>query len=324
MSHANYPALLGDVGGTNARFAWCLAPHAPITDVHTLACDHYEGLESAIRDYLKITGLGKPNAASIGIANPVTGDRVQMTNRDWSFSMSTLQENLGLNKLIVLNDFTAVALALQSIQKNDLHQIGGSEAVPNAAIALLGAGTGLGVSGLLPCGNAWTPIQGEGGHVSLTPSNEKEFRVIELLAKQFGHVSAERVLSGPGLSSLYQTLSMLNGNSTNAAILAADISDLALKQKEPLALETLQMFAGFMGSVAGDLALTLGARGGVYIAGGIIPRWLGWFENSSFRERFEAKGRFRSYLNPIPVWVISSTFSPAFIGADCALNQAAE
>lgn len=324
MSNENYPALLGDVGGTNARFAWRLARDTPITDVQTLACDHYDGLESAIRDYLKMTGLSKPNAASIGIANPVTGDRVQMTNRDWSFSISTLQENLGLKKLIVLNDFTAVALALQSIQKTDLHQIGGGEAIPNVAIALLGAGTGLGVSGLLPCGNAWTPIQGEGGHVSLTPSNEIEFHVIELLAKQFGHVSAERVLSGPGLSNLYRSLSLLHGKTGETSVPAAEISDRALKYKEPLALDTLEMFAGFMGSVAGDLVLTLGARGGVYIAGGIISRWMGWFENSSFRERFEAKGRFRSYLNPIPAWVISSSFSPAFIGAASALNQRSE
>lgn len=324
MNNSAYPALLGDVGGTNARFAWCAAAGSELTHIQNLSCDDHPDLESVIRSYLQQTGLGDPRSAAIGIANPVTGDWVRMTNRDWAFSIQTLQKNLNLQKLLVLNDFTAVALALRGLPKSDLVQIGGGLAKSDCAIGLLGAGTGLGVSGLIPCGNNWTPIQGEGGHVTLSAGNETEYRVIDLLSAQFGHVSAERVLSGQGLVSLYTALCQLNGSSAAADITAADISKHALKLQEPLAMQTLEMFAGFLGSVAGDLALTLGARGGVFIAGGIVPRWLGWFERSSFRERFEAKGRFKTYLQSIPVWVVTTPTSPALAGAAAALLQSSE
>jgi glucokinase len=321
MSLLDYPALLGDVGGTNARFAWQAAPGCEMSQVLSLSGDDHENLESAIQAYLKQTGLPHPQSASIGIANPITGDFVQMTNRDWSFSIQALKHALKLRNLLVINDFTAVALALPSLPAGDRLQIGGGEPAPNSAIALLGAGTGLGVSGLLPCGSSWTPICGEGGHVTLSASNQTEFGVIEILARRFGHVSAERVLSGPGLTSLHSALAELKGISVAQELTAAEISDQALNHKEPLALQAVEMFAGFLGSVAGDLALTLGARGGVYIAGGIIPRWLGWFEHSSFRERFEAKGRFSAYLRPIPVWVITTPVSPALAGAAFALSE---
>ncbi|MEK7811917.1 MAG: glucokinase [Pseudomonadota bacterium] len=324
MNTVAYPALLGDVGGTNARFAWCSAAGSPPIHIRTLACDHYPNLESVIRAYLQQTGLANPQSASIAIANPVTGDVVQMTNRDWSFSISALQKSLQLQKLRVLNDFTALALAIRGLPQSELFQIGGGLAVPNTAIGVLGAGTGLGVSGLIPCGNSWTPIQGEGGHVTLSASNETEFRIFELLAQQFGHVSAERILSGPGLVSLYGAVSQLQGSGVAPDISGADISDRALQQHEPLAMQTLELFAGLLGSVAGDLALTLGARGGVYIAGGIVPRWLGWFERSGFRDRFEAKGRFKSYLQSIPVWVVTTPDSPALAGAAVALELASE
>jgi glucokinase len=321
MNNSLYPALLGDVGGTNARFAWQAAAGSELTQVLSLPGDLYPSLELAIRAYLNQTGLPQPQSASIGIANPIAGDFVQMTNRDWSFSIQALQGSLKLRKLLVLNDFTAVALALPSLPSTDRLQIGGGEAVANSAIALLGAGTGLGVSGLIPAGSGWAPIGGEGGHVSLAPGNSLEFKVIEVLAKRFGHVSAERILSGPGLVNLYTALAELQGVKMLNIMTASDISDQALNKKHPLALQSMDIFAGLLGSVAGNLALTLGARGGVYIAGGIIPRWLGWFEQSSFRQRFEAKGRFQSYLQPIPVWVITTPVSPALSGVSIALEQ---
>lgn len=324
MNAVAYPALLGDVGGTNARFAWCSGAGSPPTHIRTLVCDHYPNLEAAIRDYLQQSGLANPQSAAIAIANPVTDDVVQMTNRDWSFSTRALQASLQLQKLRVLNDFTALALAIRGLPRSELFQIGGAPAIPNAAIGILGAGTGLGVSGLFPCGNSWTPIQGEGGHVTLSASNETEFRIIELLAKQFGHVSAERILSGPGLVALYTALCQLQGSVAAPDISAAGITDRALQQHEPLAQQTLELFAGWLGSVAGDLALTLGARGGIYIAGGIVPRWLGWFGESSFRERFEAKGRFKSYLQCIPVWVVTTPDAPALAGAAAALELGSE
>lgn len=312
-----FPRLLGDVGGTNARFAWQASEGAPLTHTQVLPCAQYPGIAEAIEAYLHITGGASPAAAGIGIANPITGDQVVMTNHHWSFSIQALQQRLSLQRLKVINDFTALALALPSLTADQKIQIGGGAALDHAPVALLGAGTGLGVSGLMPSGHHWLPIAGEGGHVTLAAQTPQEFRVIERIQQKYGHASAERVLSGQGLVDLYQALS----EETNPNVTAGDISQRALKDKDSLSLACLDMFAGFLGSVAGDLALTLGARGGVYIGGGIVPRFLGWFETSSFRQRFEAKGRFESYLRDIPVWVIQAQESPALLGAARALDN---
>lgn len=314
-----FPRLLGDVGGTNARFAWQPHDQAPLQHCHVLPCADHTGLAEAIEAYLSIAGLTKPLAAGIGIANPITGDLVTMTNHHWSFSIEALKHRLSLQQLKVINDFTALALALPSLTNRQKFQIGGGAAQQQAPMALLGAGTGLGVSGLMPVGSHWLAISGEGGHVTLAAQTAEEFRVIECIQEKYGHASAERLLSGQGLVDLYQILSQ---DHDNAPILlhAGDISKRALENSDPLCLACLDMFAGFLGSVAGDLALTLGARGGVYIGGGIVPRFLGWFQTSRFRQQFEAKGRFASYLSSIPVWVIQSDESPALLGAARALD----
>jgi glucokinase len=319
-----YPRLLGDVGGTHARFGWQARAGAAIDNILVLPSAEHASLEAAIRAYLARTGLGPPRAGAIGIANPVTGDAIHMTNHHWSFSIRALQSALQLSRLVVLNDFAALALSLPAIGPQHLHQIGGHVPDPCAAKALLGPGTGLGVSGLLPAGapGQWVPIQGEGGHVTLSAQNATETRVIELMRRKYGHVSAERVLSGPGLVDLYLALREMHPGEGVDIVEPADLTRRALQDKEPLAQQALDLFAGFLGSVAGDLALTLGARGGVYLGGGILPRWLGWLEHSPLRARFEAKGRFRSYLEPIPVWVICAPDSPALWGAAQALDQA--
>jgi glucokinase len=258
----------------------------------------------------------------MGIANPITGDVVRMTNHHWSFSISGMQQQLGLARFNVINDFTALALALPSIPAGNLVQIGGQEAPAFAPKALIGPGTGLGVSGLLPTDQCdhWIPIAGEGGHTTLAAQTETEYRVIELIRQRYGHVSAERVLSGPGLVDLYLALRQIHKIEPVDVAGAAEITAWALQDQDPLAQKSIEMFAGFLGSVAGDLALTLGARGGVYLGGGIVPRWLGWFETSNFRERFEAKGRFGVYLKDIPVWVINAAESPALLGAARSLQ----
>jgi glucokinase len=263
-----------------------------------------------------------PRAGALGIANPITGDVVRMTNHHWSFSISEMQRNLGLEQLNVINDFTALALALPSIPQDNLVQVGGTVAQAFAPKALIGAGTGLGVSGLMPTDthDHWLAIAGEGGHVTLAAQTETEYRVIELIRQRYGHVSAERVLSGQGLVDLYLALRQLQKQPPVDVAGAAEITAWALQDKDPLAQQSIEMFAGFLGSVTGDLALTLGARGGVYLGGGIVPRWLGWFETSNFRERFEAKGRFSAYLKDIPVWVINASESPALWGASRSLS----
>ncbi len=317
-----FPRLLGDVGGTNARFGWQANAHSSIEHVLVLPCAAHETLEAAIRTYLEMKSLPMPRAGALGIANPITGDAIRMTNHHWSFSISEMQRSLGLQQLNVINDFTALALALPSIAKDNLVQVGGTVAQAYAPKALIGAGTGLGVSGLIPtdANDHWVAIAGEGGHVTLAAQTESEYRVIELIRQRYGHVSAERVLSGQGLVDLYLALRQLQKQQPVDVAGAAEITALALQDKDPLALQSIEMFAGFLGSVTGDLALTLGARGGVYLGGGIVPRWLGWFETSQFRERFEAKGRFKAYLKDIPVWVINAAESPALLGAARSLQ----
>lgn len=313
--------LLADVGGTNARLAWQDGHGAPIEHIQVLPVAEHASLQAAIRVYLG--GLGRqPAAAAIAMANPVTGDLVSMTNHDWSFSQAALRDELGLTTLRVLNDFTALALALPHLPAHELRQVGGGAAVPGAAIALLGAGTGLGVSGLLPDGaGGWVPIAGEGGHVTLPAATARERLVMDALVRRHGHASAERVASGTGLLESCHILCEADGADAGAFTSAAAVTEAALQGRHPQAREALEMLCGVLGTVAGNLALTLGARGGVYIGGGVVPRLGTWFDASPFRERFEAKGRFEAYLRGIPVWVITAQQSPALLGAARALDS---
>ncbi len=317
------PRLLADVGGTNARFAWQAGAGMPIEDQITLPGAGYVTIEAAIRAYLDRIERPRPRACAIAIANPVHGDWVQMTNHHWSFSISALQRSLGFGQLRVINDFTALALALPGLAPQQLHQVGGGQALPGTAIGLLGPGTGLGVSGLLPDGRGgWLPLQGEGGHVSLAPASAREQRVLDYLTQRYGHASAERAVSGMGLVDIHRALCLADGVPPPGWT-AAEVSASALSGQDARGEEALAMMCAFLGSVAGNLALTLGAKGGVYIGGGIVPRLGEWFVRSPFRARFEAKGRFQSYLAEIPVWVITSSQSPALAGAVVALDQAA-
>ncbi len=316
-----FPRLLADVGGTNARFAWQAEPGAGITDVRILPCADHPTLQAAMHAYLAGLGRGRPAAAAIAIANPITGDVVHMTNHHWSFSQSAVQAEFGLQTLRLLNDFTALALALPDLPADDLRQVGGGAAQPDAAVALLGAGTGLGVSGLLPDRRGgWLPINGEGGHVTLPAVSPRERLVMDGLIRRHGRASAERLLCGQGLVEACAILCEADGVPERALQSAAEVTEAALAGRLPQAEEALTHFCALLGSVAGNLALTLGARGGVYIGGGIVPRLGDWFDRSPFRQRFEAKGRFSDYLRSIPVWVITSRQSPALMGAARALD----
>ena len=323
MSVVDSPRLLADVGGTNARFAWQAAAGAPLQDVRTLPCAGHDSLEAAMRAYLAETAHPVPVLAAVGIANPVTGDRVQMTNHHWSFSIEALRQALGFERLRVINDFTALALALPHLPAHELRQVGGGAAQPGAAIGLVGAGTGLGVSGLLPLGPRWLPLAGEGGHVSLPAETPLEAELVAVLRGRHGRVSAERVLSGPGLRALHHALGVVCGEpaALQDAPEAAAIVEAAQAGRDARCVQVLDLFCGWLGTVAGDLALTLGARGGVYIGGGIVPRLGTAFDRSPFRARFEAKGRFESYLREIPVQLILSPTSPALRGAAEALEM---
>ncbi|HZT54634.1 MAG TPA: glucokinase [Burkholderiaceae bacterium] len=315
--------LLGDVGGTNARFAWQDSDGAPLRDIATIPTADHPTLAAALARYLRGIERAAPPWCAIGIANPITGDQVRMTNSHWSFSIEAVRRELGFERFAVINDFTALALALPDLPEKDLRQLGGGAAVAGTPLGLIGPGTGLGVSGLVPGidPGRWVALQGEGGHVTLAASNAREAAVLQVLRERFGHASAERAISGQGLEALHDAVCTLSGN-PNAppnALTAAEISRRALAASDPRCVEALDLFCAFLGNVAGNLALTLGARGGIYIGGGIVPRLGDAFTNSRFRACFEDKGRFRSYLEPIPVYVIHSEVSPALLGAARAL-----
>lgn len=317
------PRLLADVGGTNARFAWQAAPGAPVESVRILPCASFPTLQEAITAYLQDLNRPLPAAAGIAIANPVHGDQVRMTNHHWSFSIEQLRGAMGWSHLKVVNDFTALALALPGLPDAARRQVGGSSApMTTGPIALLGPGTGLGVSGLIPAGDGrWLPLEGEGGHVTLAPQTEREWRVCQHLADRFDHASAERAISGQGLVNVYEALANLDGLAVQPHT-PADITARALSGQCPVCVEALRMMCALLGSVAGNLALTLGARGGVYLGGGIVPRLGDWLAQTDFRRRFEAKGRFQAYLADVPVWVIHAQESPALQGAAVALDMA--
>lgn len=316
------PRLLGDIGGTNARFAWQSAPGAPIERGLILPGADYATLSEAIVEYLRRIEQPVPKAASIAMANPVLGDHVRMTNHNWSFSIAEMQRSFGFAPFVVLNDFKAIALSLPSLSPVDLHRVGGGEERADGPRAVIGPGTGLGVAGLVADGRGnWIAIDGEGGHSTLAAVTEREWRVVDWLARRHGHASAERAISGQGLADIHRALLEIDGHAL-ADVEAAAITEAALDRGDPVALEALELFCAFLGTVAGNLALTLGATGGVYIGGGIVPRLGRFFDASPFRRRFESKGRFSSYAAGIPTWVIVRETSPALLGAERALDSA--
>jgi glucokinase len=318
-----WPRLLADIGGTNARFGWQDRPDTAIEHVRVLPGAEFDGPVEAIQAYLIQTGLPAPDCAALGMANPVTGDAVQMTNLHWRFSIDEVRAQLGLRALLVLNDFAALALAIPTLDPRCLYPIGEPVPAAHGPRVLIGAGTGLGVSGLLPVPGTegWLPIQGEGGHVTLAAGDALEYSVIEHLRQRYGHVSAERVLSGTGLVDVYHALLALDGQCGTEVTTPAQVLALGQGAQNPQAARTLELFCGWLGSVAGDLALTLGAVGGVYVGGGIAPRMRQFLMQSGFRSRFETKGRYHYYLQSIPTWLIDAPVSPALEGAARALQM---
>jgi glucokinase len=310
------PRLIADIGGTNARFALVREDARPYAE-RVLACLDYPTLKTAIAAYLRNVPESHPKQAALAVAMPITGDQVTFTNNPrWSFSIRELREALGLERLLLVNDFTALALVLPYLEAQELRQTGGGAAVAEAAIGLLGPGTGLGVSGLVWSDVRWIPLQSEGGHVAFAPTTEREWKIICLLREQFGHVSAERLLSGPGLVNIYRAVAVLEG-AVAEGLSPAQVTERALARRCPLCVETLEIFCAGLGSVAGNLAITLGAKGGVYIGGGIVPRLGDFFEKSAFRTRFEEMGRFKSYMAGIPTYVITAV-NPALRGVAMA------
>jgi glucokinase len=322
VTSAEIPAttwLVGDIGGTNARFA-LVSPDGQVATSRVLADENYPTIEDALTAFLaECASLPRPQQGAIAVASPITGDRVTMTNHPWNFSILALKARFGFDRLEVINDFTALALALPRLNPEERLPVGGGVAAAGAPIGVLGPGSGLGVSGLVPSGGRWIALTGEGGHATMAPASDRESAVLDRMRGHFDHVSAERALSGPGLVNLYNTLTVIDGIPAKGYT-AAQITDLGSRGEDPLCVETTTMFCAMLGTMAGNLALTLGARGGVYIGGGIVPRLGQLFVQSPFRERFEAKGRLQTYLAAIPTFVVIHPL-PAFLGCTALLAQ---
>ncbi|TDR76520.1 glucokinase [Paludibacterium purpuratum] len=314
--HSLFPRLLADVGGTNARFALETAPGV-IEEVDVRASAQFPTLLAAARDYLRQTGAKQVAHAAIGIATAVTGDSVRMTNHSWAFSIAALKRDLGLASLVVLNDFTALAWSLPHLPSTELIQVGGGAPVSSYPMALIGPGTGLGVSGLVYGAQGPIPLSGEGGHVGFAPEDEEEVELWRFARTRFEHVSTERFLSGSGLGLIHEARLAMRGL-PDAGLSAADITRQALGGQSPECMASLDRFCAILGSAAGALALTLGARGGVFIGGGIVPRLGETFVRSPFRRRFEQAGRLSGFLAAMPTYVIHSQY-PGLIGAQAAL-----
>lgn len=306
------PRLVADIGGTHARFALNTGQDC-FSQALALKCADFPSLEAAIRHYLDRTQAGPMRAGVLSIATPVGGDWIRMTNHQWQFSIEATRRALGFETLLVVNDFTALAMAVPYLLPHQLRPLGPQMPEGKGVKGLVGAGTGLGVSAAVPTGSGWVPLATEGGHASFAPGDDIEIEILQRARKLFGHVSAERLVSGPGLSLLDKLLSGIRGEVAVERNPGAVVE--AAQQGDALALEAVRMFTGLLGSIAGNLALTFGSTGGMYIGGGVVGYLGALFDEYLFRERFEAKGRFRDYLSVIPTYLIVADDFPALVGA---------
>jgi glucokinase len=310
-------AIVADIGGTNARFAVADLATLELSRISQILCAAHPTFTAAFRAYL--AELSAPlDHAAIAVAAPVTGETVHLTNSPWSFAKHELCRAVGLKGVLVLNDFEALALSLPHLAPAELYQIGGATAEEHATKIVLGPGTGLGVAGLVWSGERWIAVSGEGGHGSLGAHDGRELALLERLRKGRSHLSAERALSGPGLAELYLAIAASHGMHP-ARLEPNDVLTRALSGEDRIAVEALDVFITWLGRFAGDAALLFGARGGVYLGGGIAPKIAHKLSSGAFRAAFEQKGRMIAYLAPIPVYVILASFA-TLKGAAAALG----
>jgi glucokinase len=302
MSAAAEILLLGDIGGTNARFA--ILTDGVLGPVTWIEVARYSQIGDAIGYLLGSSFCEAPvSSALLAVAGPVEGERCSFTNCAWTIDGRQMRNQFNFKTVRVINDFEATALSLPHLLEQDVRSLGGGRAVTGAPMAVLGPGSGLGVAGLVTDGPRRIVIASEGGHATLPAVSRREDAVLDHLRQRFGHVSAERALSGPGLENIYRAIAALDEMDVPLSSAAA-ITNAALEGTCSISQEALDMFCAMLGGFAGNVALTYGARGGVYIAGGIAPRILEYLSGSEFRQRFEQKGRFCGFLKDIPSKVI--------------------
>ncbi|MDR8411940.1 glucokinase [Nonomuraea sp. 3-1Str] len=327
MSGFAFPWLVADIGGTNARFGLVTSPGARPSHVAVLAGAEHRGLPEAVAAYLADHADGaRPGAACLALAGPVDGDRYALTNLPWSGSA----RDLGVPEVALLNDFEALAVSLPHLEGDDLVPLGGP--APASGVnapaygmkAVLGPGTGLGVAGLVPVDGGWVPVPGEGGHVTLPVQDERELEVLRALTRRHvpggpgGQVVAEHVLSGPGLVRLHRALADVRG----VAAAEDTASGIVARADDALCAETVEVFCGLLGTFAANVALTLGARGGVYLGGGVLPRIAERVRTGPFRTRFATNPDMADYLSAIATSLIVAP-QPALTGAAAWLDRLA-
>lgn len=312
--------LVADIGGTNIRLG-LFRPNDEITNIETFQCAEYQSLADVLSLYIVRQGVSTAKInACLAIACPVENDEISMTNLPWKFSQSELKQSLKLNNLWFINDYTAIAHAIPLLTSNQKVQIGSGLSQGNAPISICGPGTGLGVASLVSANNQWHCLSGEGGHVDFAPVNEDEIKLLTYLLKEKQHrISYEQLLSGKGLEQIYQAI-VTSDNLDTTPLSAKEISSKAINNSCDICSRALVQFCNILGSFSGNLALTIGSFGGVYIAGGIVPRFIDFLQTSNFRARFEAKGRLSTFINNIPTFVITEE-QPGLLGASAYLQQ---
>jgi glucokinase len=313
--------LIGDIGGTNARFALAKTIEPGFSNELTLACADYETAEQGIADYLERSGCGRPDVICLAAAGPVVDGSVSFTNNHWVIDSHALQEKFLSSGVQLLNDFESIAYSIPMLSEKDIATIGlvstEQEGKREATFGVLGPGTGLGTGGLLVRESGIYPVVGEGSHAGFAPETRMQFEVLKQLRQRFDRVSSERLISGPGLENIYWALCKIRGEPTTN-ITAAEVFSRVLAKEDPIAVEATQMFYEALGQIAGNLALMLGAFDGIYLAGGIVKRYPDLLNSSSFRSGFENKGRHRSLMEKIPTLLILHP-QPGLLGASyCA------
>jgi len=297
-------ALVGDIGGTNARFAIADLDKLSVNHVAVHPCRDFPSLEDALCAYVARLQQA-PASACLAVAAPLRSETVRMTNLNWTFTADSLRAATGIEDLRLINDFEAQARVLPHLQPRDLHRIGGGASRDYLPKVVLGPGTGLGMAGLVHDGHGWIPVASEAGHVSFAAETEEEFDIVTRMAAEFGRVSTERLVSGPGVEKTYGILAELRGRAKQE-IPVADIFELAAGGHDSIAVDTASYFVNWLGRFAGDMALTFEAGGGVYIAGGIAPRILHLLDTGAFHRSFCAKGRMSRFLNSVPLQVVTA------------------
>ena len=307
-------ALVGDIGGTNSRFGLVEPGSTRIRDIEVLKNNNFGSLEESISAYVKMKGLTQTAAAAIAVAGPIEGETVGLTNRDWTFSRQSLRKAALARTFRLLNDFEALALSLPHLEGDDIVQIGGETPLKPAVKIVLGPGTGLGMATLAPLpGGGWMALPGEVGHITLPVVTRDEYDWREKMTKPGVLFESEDAITGGGLLLMYRAIAEKPAQQTPEEVLQA-----ALAGTDAAAVKTLDQFITWLARVAGDAAMTMQARGGVYLAGGIAPSIVERLKTGSFRTTFQEKGRLAQVMRPIPVYVIVDKF-PAFKGCAAAI-----